>query len=112
MYAMLATCPHLCYLVGYLSRFADNPTKEAWDAVIHMFRYIAGTLDYDLLYMPGTSLTLGFSVHSDSDWASCVTTSRSTGGYLFTLRGGAILWSSKHQICCPPPHPRQPQVYR
>ena len=72
MYAMLATCPDLCYLVGYLSRFADNPSKEVWDAVIHTFRYIAGTLDYGLLYTPGTSSTLGFSAYLDLNRVSCV----------------------------------------
>ena len=67
MYATLATGPDLCYLVGYPSRFGDNPSKKVWDAVIHMFRYITVTLDYSLLYTPGTSSTLRFSAFLDSD---------------------------------------------
>ena len=80
MYAMLAARLDLCYLVGYLLRFADNPSKEVWDAVIRTSRYIAGTLDYGLHYAPGTASALGFSMYSDSDWASCINTSRLTGG--------------------------------
>ena len=97
---MLAARRNLCYSVGYLSCFTEDPYKEAWDAVIHTFRYIAGTLDYGLLYTPGTLSILGFSENSDSDWASCINTSRSTGGYVFTLSGCATSWSSKHQTRC------------
>ena len=35
--------------------------------------------------------------HSDSDYANCVVTSRSIGGYCFSLGSGAISWSSKKQ---------------
>ena len=69
MYAMLATCPDLCCLVRNLSRFIDNPSKEAWNTVIHMFRYIASTLNYGLHYTRGASSTLGFSAYLGSDWA-------------------------------------------
>lgn len=81
MYAtMLATCPDLCYLVGYLVRFTDNPSNEVWDAVIRTSRYIAGTHNYGLHYAPSTSLALRFSVYADSDWAFCINTSCLTGG--------------------------------
>ena len=97
MYAMLGTRPDLCHAVGYLSRFSDNPTHAHWNTIIHVFRYLAGTLDYGLYYTNGTSPTHGFSAYSDTDWASCINTSRSTMGYVFTLSGAAISWSSRLQ---------------
>ncbi|KAK4695438.1 hypothetical protein P7C70_g8550, partial [Phenoliferia sp. Uapishka_3] len=97
MYAMLGTRPDICHAVGYLSRFSDNPKTEHWNAIIHVLRYLAGTLDYGIYYQSGDHATRGFSAYSDTDWANCINTSRSTQGYVFLLSGGAISWSSKLQ---------------
>lgn len=97
MYAMLATRPDLCHSVGYLSRFSDNPKPEHWNAIQHVLRYIRGTLDLGLYYASGPSSTHGFAAYSDTDWAACINTSRSTQGYAFLLSGGAISWSSRLQ---------------
>jgi hypothetical protein len=35
--------------------------------------------------------------YSDSDWAGCKDTQKSTSGYIFTLAGGAISWKSSKQ---------------
>jgi hypothetical protein len=35
--------------------------------------------------------------YSDSDWAGCPDTRRSTSGYLFTVGGTAVSWASKKQ---------------
>jgi hypothetical protein len=35
--------------------------------------------------------------YSDSDFAGCLDTDRSTSGYVFKLTGGAISWSSSKQ---------------
>jgi hypothetical protein len=35
--------------------------------------------------------------YSDSDFADCLDTDRSTSGYVFKLAGGAISWSSSKQ---------------
>jgi hypothetical protein len=35
--------------------------------------------------------------YSDSDFAGCLDTDRSTSGYVFKLAGGAIPWSSSKQ---------------
>ncbi|KAL8278909.1 hypothetical protein RQP46_008578 [Phenoliferia psychrophenolica] len=100
MYAMLACRPDICFAVSYLSRFAANPSPAAWNAVAHVMRYLAGTLDFGILYTKGDSPTHAFTGYSDSAWADDETTSRSTQGYAFTLSGGAISWSSKLQTRC------------
>jgi hypothetical protein len=80
-----------------LGRFSNNPSNEHWSAVIRVLKYVAGTLDYGLVYNKSSSTPSAFSAYSDSDWGSCVNTSRSTMGYVFLLAGGAVSWSSKRQ---------------
>ena len=97
MYAMLGTRPDIAHAVSYLARFSDHPTQEHWNAVIHLLRYIRGTLDLGIYYSSGTSTLQGFTAYSDSDWAADVNTSRSTMGYAFLINGGAISWNSRLQ---------------
>jgi hypothetical protein len=92
---MVATCPDIAFAVGHLMTVLDCYCLEHWDAAIHVVRYLKGTR---LL-----SLNLGGSNpirpigYSDSDYANCPTTSRSVGGYCFSLGSGMISWASHKQ---------------
>jgi hypothetical protein len=55
---LLHTRPELTYNVCYLSRFMKAPKQEHRDAVKRVLRYVAGTVDYDLLYPRGKSESL------------------------------------------------------
>ena len=58
-------------------------------------RYLQGTKDYKLTYRHNDQLkVIGYS---DSDFAECVDTRKSTSGYIFLLSGGAISWRSTKQ---------------
>ncbi|TQD79299.1 hypothetical protein C1H46_035136 [Malus baccata] len=58
-------------------------------------RYLQGTKDYMLTYRKSNNLeVIGYS---DSDFAGCIDSRRSTLGYLFLLAGGAISWKSTKQ---------------
>jgi hypothetical protein len=95
MYAMVATRPDIAYAVGIVSRFRKPPTLERphWNAVKHIFRYLVATQDYDIKFRPNEPLGLvGFT---DSDYAGCLDTQKSTSGYIFKFRNGAISWRSK-----------------
>ncbi|GJU81698.1 hypothetical protein Tco_1284063 [Tanacetum coccineum] len=48
--------------------------------------------------MLGRSDNLEVIGYSDSDFAKCKDTSRSTSGYIFMLSGGPISWKSKKQV--------------
>ena len=62
-----------------------------------MFSYLAGTKDHDILFGPNsTSSVVGYT---DSDFAGCVDSRKSTTGYCFKFGNGAILWKSKLQEC-------------
>jgi hypothetical protein len=45
MYGMLGTRGDLAFAVGVGSRFSSNPGIEHWNALMHVLRYIKGTLD-------------------------------------------------------------------
>ena len=58
------------------------------------FRYLASTANIAICYRAAKA-TVVLAAFSDSDFASCRLTSKSTGGYLTTLNGGPISWRLK-----------------
>lgn len=97
MYAVIATRPDLAQPVGYLARFVNKADQDHWVAVKRVLRYIKATLDTGIRYGKTSAPLLGYSGYSDSDWAACINTSRSTMGYVFVLAGGPVSWSSRQQ---------------
>jgi hypothetical protein len=95
MYLAVATRPDISYVVGRLSSFLDCFRLEHWQAAIRVLRYLKGTRTYALTLGGRNSLAL--TGYSDSDYANCIDTSRSIGGYCFALGSGVISWSSKKQ---------------
>jgi hypothetical protein len=95
MWGQLATCPDLSFAVSLLARFQANPGIEHWIALLHVIGYIKNTIDYGLTYSRDADLSpLAFV---DADYGGCRDTRRSTSGYVFTMAGGAVTWSSKRQ---------------
>ena len=86
MYAILGTRPDIAYAVSLVSRYSANPTSAHWNAVIRIFRYLRGTVHYELVYKGSLENLIGYI---NSDWAGD-STRRSTSGYLFNLGSGAI----------------------
>ena len=68
MYAMVATRPNISHAVGVISM--HNPGRSHWNAVKHVFRYLAGTKDHGILF--GPNLTTSVVGYTDSDFAGCV----------------------------------------
>jgi len=95
MWGQLATRPDLSFAVSLLSRFQANPGIEHWKALIHVIGYVRNTIDYGLTYSRETDLTP--LAYIDADYGGCKDTRRSTSGYVFTMAGGAVTWSSKRQ---------------
>jgi hypothetical protein len=71
----------------------ENPGRIHWEGVKRIFRYLAGTKDWALVF--GTKVK-GLEGFMDADGASqehC----HAISGYTFLIDGGAISWSSKKQ---------------
>ncbi len=95
MWGQLATRPDLSFAVSLLSRFQANPGIEHWNALLHVIGYIKNTIDYGITYSRDTELSPVAFV--DADYGGCRDTRRSTSGYVFTMAGGPVSWSSKRQ---------------
>ena len=94
-FAAQCTRPDISYAVGKLSQVCHKPRERHMKAALRCLYYLAGTPDVSLHFQGGKGLTLkGFS---DADWAGCHLTRRSTSGFIFTLAGAPITWSSKRQ---------------
>ena len=96
IYLSQCTRPDIAYAVGTLAKFNSNPAPIHWKAVKHLFKYLQGTKDYDLVYKPDGEQEL-FITYSDSNHGACKDTGRSTGGYVVKIGTGAVSWSSKLQ---------------
>ncbi|GKC73175.1 zinc finger, CCHC-type containing protein [Tanacetum coccineum] len=91
MYAMTSTRPDIAYAVGRLSRFTSNPSRQHWQAITRVFKYLKGTMNYGLSYVGYPSV---LEAYSDASWINHVEDSSSTSGWVFLLGGGAISWAS------------------
>ena len=94
-YVAVATRPDISFAVGRLSTVLDCFTPDHWSAAIRVLRYLKGTRTLCLTL--GGQNPLALMGWSDSDWANCQETSRSIGGFCFTLGSGMISWSSRRQ---------------
>ena len=69
---------------------------DHWKAAKKVLRYLEGTKNYMLTYRKSDHLeVIGYS---DSDYAGCMDSRKSTFGYVYLLVGGAISWKSAKQL--------------
>ena len=60
-----------------------------------MFKYLVGTKDLGILFGPND--ISGVVGYTDSDFAGCIDSHKSTTGYYFKFGNGVISWKSKLQ---------------
>ncbi|RVW46052.1 Retrovirus-related Pol polyprotein from transposon TNT 1-94 [Vitis vinifera] len=95
MYAQVCMRPDIAYIVGMLDRYLSNPGMDHWKKTKRVMRYLQRTKDYILTYRRSSHLEI--VGYSDSDFAGCLDSRRSTSGYIFMLAGGAVSWKSVKQ---------------
>ena len=94
-YAAICTRPDLSTAVGIFSRFMQRPGKEHWVGIKRVLRYVKNTLNHGLVFRHSDNFKL--EAFSDSDWAGCVETRKSTSGNMCRLGDCTISWRSKKQ---------------
>lgn len=97
MYLAQITRPDIYHVVHKLSQFNNNPGRVHWQCIKRVFRYLKGTLNLKLTYKADANESI--EGYCDADWGGCIESGRSTSGYVFTLMGGPISWSSRKQSC-------------
>ena len=97
MYLAIGMRPDIAYSVQRLAQFTQNPKPAHWTAVKRIFRYLKGTRTLGITYGGSNELNNHeLNIYCDADWASDADR-KSISGYVLTLAGGAVAWSSKKQ---------------
>ena len=94
---LVHTRPDIAFAVGYVSRFMEKPRQEHLVAVKHLLRYIAGTVDFGLVYPKLQNGDNRLTGYSDSDWGGDADEWRSTVGVIFFLGRLPVTWQSQKQ---------------
>jgi hypothetical protein len=81
--------------VGSVARFQSTPKETHVQAVKRIFKYLKGTLDFDLCYLRGKYFSL--TTYTDIDYASYVDDKKNTSGGAFFLGNFVVFWLSKKQ---------------
>jgi hypothetical protein len=76
------------FVIGMLDRYQKSPGISHWNEIKKALIYIQVTKGLILTYERSDNLEI--VGYSDSDFANCLDTDRSTLGYVFKLAGGAI----------------------
>ncbi|XP_022880708.1 uncharacterized protein LOC111397976 [Olea europaea var. sylvestris] len=88
--------PDIAHAVNSVSQFLHALTTDHFLAVKRILRYIKGTLYFGLIFRPSTTPST-LIAYSDTYWAGCPDTRRSTSGYSIYLGGNLVSWSAKKQ---------------
>ncbi|XP_061354300.1 secreted RxLR effector protein 161-like [Gastrolobium bilobum] len=95
MYAQVCAKPDIAFAVGVLGRHQSNPGLDHWKAAKKVMRCLQGTKNYMLMFRWIDNLeVIGYS---NSDYAGCIDSRKSTSGYIFMLASGAVSWRSVKQ---------------
>jgi hypothetical protein len=88
------TRPDIALAVGALTSHCHAPSQVHLEAALDVVRYVGCTAGRGITY-GRTAAPL--EMWCDANFAACLDTRRSTTGWVVTMYGGAVSWSSKKQ---------------
>ena len=90
MYAMIVTRPDLGFAVGLVSRFMSKPSREHWEAVKWVMRYLKRASEVCLYFTKNDQFQVeGFCA---SDYSTDRDKRRSVTGHVFQVGGNTVSW--------------------
>ena len=92
---LIVTHPDIAHAVHLISQFLFAPHSTHYAAVIHIFRYIKGTMFHGLHFSAHSTIDL--CTYSNAYWVKDLIDRRSTSGCSFFLGDSLISWHSKKQ---------------
>lgn len=96
MYAMMCTRPNITHVIGTVSRFLSNPSREHWNVIKWILRYLQGATYTRLCFGEDKPTLVG---NFDSDMAGDINSRKSTSGYMIKFVRGVMAWHSRLQKC-------------
>ena len=94
----LNTRPDITASVAILAQKTQAPSKEDWNEVKRVIKYLKGSSKLSLKLSSSTENNTLYG-YVDADWAENKIDRKSHSGYVFYLNGGVINWSCKKQSC-------------
>ncbi len=96
LYAAISTRPDIAFAVNQLTQRMQSPTVADAKACDRVFRFLAGTRDYGLLFGRNTQSPT-VSAYADADWGSDKRDRKSITGWVAMVNGDPVSWASKKQ---------------
>ncbi|GJW51510.1 hypothetical protein Tco_0092861 [Tanacetum coccineum] len=90
MYLMVCTRPDIAYAVSVVSRYLANPSKNHWEAMKWIWKYLWGTANVGLVYGTDRYNLVDVTGLVDSDYAKDPDKGRSITGYAFLAQGCVV----------------------
>ena len=97
IYKMIQTCFDYIFQISHLTFFFQNFSFKHWDESKQLMHYIHSIVNYWIIYSRVNEKNADLINYSDTNFAVCKMTCRSTEEYIFMLNNDLISWSSKHQ---------------
>ena len=92
LYLAMFTHPDISFAVSTLARHSQKPTTRHWARIKHLFRYLKGTKDLELLYTrAGAAKFEGFA---DAGYKSDPKSDKFQTGYIFIKAKALVFWKS------------------
>lgn len=98
------TRPDIQFAVNFICQKMHALTVSDFTLLKRTLRYLKGTMQMGVNLNNDTDSTL--RAYSDSDWAGCLDTGRSTGGFCTFLGTNVISWSQSIMKPCRNPPPK------
>ncbi|XP_070004528.1 secreted RxLR effector protein 161-like [Nicotiana sylvestris] len=95
MYIINCTRLDIACAISKLNRYTNNLGQSHWMGMKRVLGYLNHTQDFALHYSNYLVVIEGYC---DASLITGSTDSKSTGGYVFTIGGGAVSWKSPKQM--------------